>query len=276
MPTKTKSKKSDLRGHFGCHTTPFSRELPVADRWDTHVYNEPLAELRGVVDHRMSGALIAPSGTGKTVILRTLADDLPDARYRVCYVKLGSMGRRDLCRVLAIVLGVEPTGTYPTLVRRVQERLLSSLSDDARLTVALFDDMHEMRPDVLSVLRTLTNFDMDSRLALSVILCGQPPLRNLLKRAEVESLTQRLACVTLVRLLSRAEACDYISHRLTIAGCKSEPFDHGALDAIYEVTRGNLRAIDHVAFKALQLATQQNVPVIDASLVVEARKRVMV
>ena len=62
MPRKSeKTNKSDLRGHFGFHVTPFSRELPIAERWRTSVFDEPLTELLRVVEHAMSGALIAPA-----------------------------------------------------------------------------------------------------------------------------------------------------------------------------------------------------------------------
>ena len=73
-------------------------------------------------------------------------------------------------------MGAEPAGTYPTLVRRLQERFANDLDVDAVRPVLFLDDSHGMRPEVLSILRILTNFEMDSRLVLSFVLAGQPPL----------------------------------------------------------------------------------------------------
>jgi len=276
MASKTeRTKTTDPRTYFGLHATPFSRELPIAERWRTPVFDEPLAELQSVVEQRMSGALIAPAGSGKTVVLRALVDQLPEARFRVNYIKVTSLGKRDICREIAAAVGLPPAGSYPALVRRLQERFETALGDDGRRSVLLIDEAHEMSPSVLAMFRILTNFDMDSRLVVSLVLCGQSRLRALLAREEATALAQRLALVATLRPLSRAEVRHYVSHRLTIAGGKSEPFDDGALDAIYEVSRGNLRAIDHVAFKALQMATTRGVEVVDAALIGESRKRLV-
>jgi type II secretory pathway predicted ATPase ExeA len=75
-----------------------------------------------------------------------------------------------------------------------------------------------------------------------------------------------------LRLLSRGETVEYMQHRLRVAGASQFPFDSQAIDAVYEITRGNLRAIDHLARKSLELAAQKGAPAIDASLVASARQ----
>jgi hypothetical protein len=101
-----------------------------------------------------------------------------------------------------------------------------------------------VRPDVLGLLRILTNFEMDSRLVLSIVLAGQPPLGALLRHERLEDVAQRLNfCVTL-RLLSRDETARYIEHRCAIAGAPTCPFAPETTEAISEAGRGNLRATD--------------------------------
>lgn len=272
--TKNRS-RTDLRAHFGLNELPFTRELAVRDRWRSPLFEQPLDELHTTVEHRQCAALIAPAGTGKSALLRALIEQLPEARYRVHHIKVTALGRRELCREIAAAVGLAPVGTYPALVRRLQERFENSLADDGRRPVLIIDEAHEMRPDVLGMLRILTNFEMDSRLILSLILCGQTSLRRLLAREEVEALAQRLALVLTLRPLSRSEVRSYIEHRLSLVGAKSEPFDDTALEALYELTRGNLRAIDYVARKSLELAARSSVETIDASLVADARKRML-
>jgi general secretion pathway protein A len=139
----------------------------------------------------MSAALIAPAGTGKTALLRRLRDGLPDACYHVHYVKVTGLSKRDMCREIAVACGAQPAGSYPMLVRRLQERFEATSHEEGRRPVLLLDESHELRPDVLGMLRILTNFDMDSRLVLSLILAGQTPLRALLAHDEHEA----MACV---------------------------------------------------------------------------------
>jgi len=271
----SKSAIPDVRGHFGFTALPFTREIAVSEQWRMPLFDEPLAELHTVLEKRMSAALLAPAGSGKTALLRALIERLPEARYRVHYFKVTALGKRDLCREIAHGVGLDPAGTYPGLVRQLQDRFEASLRTDARRPVLIVDEAHDLRPDVAPIFRILTNFEMDSRLVLSVILCGQPTLKKLLVRQELEALTQRLALIASLRLLSRAETRQYVEHRLRTAGCKKPPFDEPALDALYEVSRGNLRAVDHAALGALELATARSIPTVDAALVAEARQRLV-
>lgn len=263
---------NDLRSHFGFHTIPFTREIAIEHRFSLPVFDEPLGALRRVVDQRMSAALIAPAGTGKTSLLRALCSQLPEARYRIHYVKVTGLSKRDMCRELATAIGTQPAGTYPTLVRRIQEHFAAVSDTDGLRPVLLIDEGHELRADVLAMLRLLTNFEMDSRLVLSIVLAGQLGLRTMLRRNELEDIARRLAHYAVLRPLSRAETQRYLEHRCTIAGANTTPFDDPARDAIYEIGRGNLRATDRLALKALELASCEPCDVVSANHLVEARK----
>ena len=63
-----------------------------------------------------------------------------------------------------------------------------------------------------------------------------------------------------------------IQHRCTIAGAKKLPFDSGALEALHEISRGNLRAADGLALTALERAARSKKTVVGAQHVAEARQ----
>lgn len=262
----------DLRSRFGFHTTPFTRELPLEHRFALDTFDDALEGLCLTISDRMSGALIAPPGTGKTSLLRAIIDRLPQARHRVHYVKVTNLSKRDMCREIATALGVSSAGIYPALVRRVQQYLATTSETDGLRPVLIIDDAHDMRLDVLGLLSVLTNFDMDSRLVVSILLAGQPPLRTMLRRDDLEAVARRLAHVATLRLLSREESARYIEHRATVAGAHTLPFDPGALEAIYEVARGNLRATDRISLGALQYAHKDDSPTAGSTHVIQARK----
>jgi hypothetical protein len=77
--------------------------------------------------------------------------------------------------------------------------------------VLVLDESHELRPEVLGMLRILANFDMASRLVLSLILAGQTPLRALLTHDEHEAMAHRIIHYAQLRLLSRDELAQYRS-----------------------------------------------------------------
>lgn len=263
---------SDLRSHFGFHTLPFTRELRAEHRFEAPFFDEALAALQGVTERRESGAIIAPAGSGKTTLIRTLITRLPEARYRVHYVKVTDLSKRDMCREICVAVGAAHAGSYPMLVRRLEERFLAATEQDAVRPVIILDEAHDMRTDVLGLLRILTNFDMDSRLVVSILLVGQTPLRAKLRHESLEAVTRRLAHIATLRTLVREESVRYVTHRCNVAGATVVPFSAGAQDALFEIAQGNLRATDHLALKALEVARQGGQTIADANHVAEARK----
>jgi len=262
----------DTRAHFGFHADPCTREIRVAHHHRLPHYDDALEGLLYTVQHRQSAALIAPAGTGKSALLRALVDQLPEARYRVHYVKVTDLSKRDMCREIACAAGCEPKGSYNWLVRSVQDRFSNHFDVDGLRSVLILDDAHDMRPEVLSILRVLTNYDMDSRLVLSVVLAGQTELAAMLRRHELEAIARRIAHYATLRTLSRDETASYVQHRCVVAGATQAPFDAAALDAVFEIGGGNLRATDRLVSKALWIAARAENKVVESMHIVEARR----
>ena len=267
--------QQDFFARFGFHLIPFTRELKVKDRFPSEVYELPLTHLLRVVSKSMSAALIAPAGTGKTALLRALVARLPEARYRVHYVKVTDLSKRDLCREISEAVGAKPSGTYPNLVRNLQERFLHARNADHVRPVLVLDEAHDIRPDVLGILRLLTNYEMDSRLVVSILLAGQPALADLLGRDRLRDVADRLAHRATLPLLAIEETRDYIKHRCRIAGSSNNPFSSEAVTTLFEYTRGNLRATDRLGLKSLEVAHDQDSDAVDAAHVCHAREMML-
>jgi len=265
-------KIQDFRSRSGFHSTPFTREIAVKDRFVLEGFEQALEALVRTLEARMSCALIAPSGTGKTALLRAVTARLPEARYRTHYVKVTGLSKRDMCREIAQATGIEPAGTYPALVRKLQERFVECADSSGLRPVLVLDEAQDLRPDTLAMLKVLTNFGMDSRLVLSIVLAGQPKLRDLLRRDDLADIARRLAHYATLRTLTRDEIDQYVEHRCTIAGAASVPFDSGAIDALFEIGRGNLRATDQLARKSLEVAHRHDRDACSPADVAHARK----
>jgi type II secretory pathway predicted ATPase ExeA len=254
-------------------TVPFTRELKIEQRFHVDFLEAEASALRKVVEDRQSAVLVAPAGSGKTVVLRALKASLPEARHSVLYLKLADLSARDMCRQVALALGLEPAGNFPALARSLEARLRAGYEDHGMRQVVIFDDAHDMRLEALRLLRLLTNFEMDSRLVVSVILAGQLPLKKRLLNNDLEDVLQRLVHCGELRLLGRDESIAYIEHRVKIAGISISPFTKAAAEALFEVTRGNMRALDKMAAAAIALANSQRRDTVDPGDVAAVRSQ---
>jgi type II secretory pathway predicted ATPase ExeA len=100
-------------------------------------------------------------------------------------------------------------------------------------------------------LRLLTNFQLDDRNLLSLVLIGQTELRERLNRKAYRALRQRIGMQYHLGPLNAEEVEAYVRHRLGIAG-RSEPlFDEQALALLFEHSEGIPRRINTIAGNAL-------------------------
>lgn len=265
----------DFHARFGLQQTPFTRELGVDKMLSLPHLEQARDAIVARLERRMSAAVLGPAGCGKTCLLRMIRDQLPQARYRVHYVKVTELSKRDLCREVATAIGLPQAGSYPMLVRRLQDDFEQRSHDDGQRPVLVLDEAHDIRPEVLSILRILTNFDWDSKLVVSIVLAGQPRLETLLHRGRCEDVAQRIDYYAKLRLLSREESARYLEHRCTVAGAAGSLFDPGATEALFEMSRGNLRALDRLALASLDEAARRGASTVGASDVTGARRQIL-
>src|SRR5207237_2094794 len=80
---------------------------------------------------------------------------------------------------------------------------------------------------------------------LQIILIGQPELRQMLARPELEQLAQRVIARYHLGALTPIETDQYIRHRMEVAGLERPfPFETRAVQRIHEVSRGVPRRIN--------------------------------
>jgi general secretion pathway protein A len=261
---------------FGFSSRPFTNEMSIRHRQKMDYIEREIDALKRAISERHSGVLIAPSGAGKSVVLRALMDELPEARFATHYIKVTDLSTRDLCQEITIAMGAKPARNYASLVRSIQNQATSSLESDGQRVVIFVDEAHDMRLKAIKILKILTNFKVDSRRVVSIILAGGPGLKDLLYRAGMEEIRRRLVHCGELRLMSREETSKYIEHRVNIAGANRLPFDSSAIETLFELSRGNMGAIDLMALKALEIALIAGRKTLDSSDIIDARNHIWI
>jgi general secretion pathway protein A len=198
-------------------------------------------------------------GAGKTTVCRCFIEQIP-SNCRLAYIfnpKL-TVGEllQSVCEEFRIAA---PAGEgVKGYVDAINAYLLASHAQGMN-NVLVIDEAQNLAPDVLEQLRLLTNLETSERKLLQIILIGQPELRTMLARPELEQLAQRVIARYHLGPLLEAETGAYIAHRMAVAGAQGAPvFPAAIVPAVHRMTGGVPRRINLLCDRALLGAYVEN------------------
>ena len=265
---------------FGLKQEPFSiapdpRYLFMSER-----HREALAHLLyGLGGGGGFVLLTGEIGAGKTTVCRCFLEQIP-RRCNVAYIFNPKLTVNELLKSVCDEFRIpyRESGTEPLTVKDyidpLNEYLLRThaVSQD---NVLIIDEAQNLSADVLEQLRLLTNLETNERKLLQIVLIGQPELRQLLAKPELEQLAQRVLARFHLEALSEVETRQYIAHRLGIAGLTTAlPFSRKALVRIHQVSRGVPRRINLLCDRAMLGAYGSGISRVDTEVVDKAAEEV--
>jgi type II secretory pathway predicted ATPase ExeA len=237
--------------YYGLGEKPFRKTPDPRYLFLNEVYEEALERLVYAVEEMELALLTGEVGSGKTLLSRALVDRLGD-RYEVGMILNPRLSPRQFLRTAARELGVEgPAFHSNDLLDQIQKRLLA-LDAEGRAAVVIVDEAHLIPGKAtFEEIRLLTNFQLDDRNLITVVLVGQPELRERLRHRTYRALTQRLGAEFHLTPLKLEDVRDYVRHRLKVAGATRDLFDEAALQMLHEASGGVPRVLNHLASQAL-------------------------
>jgi general secretion pathway protein A len=238
--------------YFGLTEAPFSiapdpRYLFLSDK-----HREALAHLiYGVGDQGGFVVLTGEVGTGKTTICRCLLQQIPE-NADIAFIINPKQSINQLLQSIFKDLRIpfEQGASSKDLIDRLNDYLLAAHAR-GRNTILIIDEAQNLTPDVLEQLRLLTNLETNEKKLLQLVLLGQPELNDILAMPELRQLAQRVTARYHLSPLSKAEVIEYIEHRLSVAGCRSELFPRSAINKIYRLSKGVPRLINLICDRSL-------------------------
>jgi len=267
--------------HFGLKQAPFSiapdpRYLYMSER-----HREALAHLLYGVRGGEGGFVVLTGeiGAGKTTVCRCFLEQIPE-RCSVAYIFNPKLTVEELLQTICTEFHIAAVHAGPGVatVKDYVDTLntyLLRMHAAGQNCVLIIDEAQNLSADVLEQLRLLTNLETSERKLLQIVLIGQPELRALLARPEMQQLAQRVIARYHLDALGEAETAKYVGHRLSIAGLNGPlPFDRGAMRRIYQHSRGVPRRINLLCDRALLGAYAKGGARVDAGIVEAAAKEV--
>lgn len=253
------------KDYWGLKEKPFENTADPKFLYFSPQHEEALSRLTYAINERKGAALLTGVfGCGKTVISQALIGSLSKAKFEIAFIINPQLSNVELLREIIFGLGIKDN--LPTLktdiLHLLNERLHNNM-DNGKDTVVIIDEAHLVEDKLIfEELRLLLNFQFKDRFLLTLILLGQPELKE--KINNIKQLQQRISIkYHLTGLEGDQEVENYINHRLKVAGSQKSIFEAEAIKTIYSASGGIPRRINQICDFALLTAfshQQEHIP----------------
>lgn len=256
--------------HWGLKEKPFQNTSDPRFLCLSEQHEEALTRLSYAVDsHHACAVLTGVFGSGKTLIAQALLNSLSSDKYTKAFIFNPQFSNVELLREVIYQLGVhdQVPEKKTDILHRLDHILTESYAENKH-TVIVVDEAHLIEDRLIfEELRLLLNFQKHDRFLLTLILVGQPELKE--KISNLKQFDQRVSMRFHLKGLNQEETQTYIMHRLAVAGSQEAIFSEDACDVIYESTGGLPRRINQVCDLALLNGFGAQAHQINANLIQE-------
>jgi general secretion pathway protein A len=240
-------------------------------------HEEVLARMRYAIQYRKGGGLVTGVfGCGKTLLVQTIFDEISQDRYKTAIINNPQLEYVELLRAIvrslkAIDLPQKKTELSADYLLEVLGQILQNNVRDGQETVIIIDEAHVIQDErVFEELRLLLNFQLRERFLFTLLLLGQPELKQRIE--DNKQLEQRIAIKCHLEPLALEDTKKYIRHRLEVAGQTKEIFNEGAIKLIQEHSGGIPRRINHICDICLLSGFSKRASLIDEETVRQESK----
>ena len=261
--------------HFGFSEKPFNLTPDSRYLFLSSKHQEAYANLEfGVAQGSGFLLLTGEVGTGKTTLIRHFLSQVgPEVRTAVILYPALSAG--ELFHAILQDLDVPFAGGT---LKDAVDALARTLIEAKRLglkVVVLIDEAQSLKPHVLEQLRLLSNLETEREKLLTVVLVGQPELRDMLDQPALRQLSQRIASRSHLEPLNLEQTRSYVRHRLVVAGGSGSEISDQAVRPLFALSGGVPRLVNLLCDRALLGAFGRGQTSVDVALVETAAAEVL-
>ncbi|KPK98682.1 MAG: hypothetical protein AMJ95_02735 [Omnitrophica WOR_2 bacterium SM23_72] len=207
--------------------------------------------LYAVREHKGAALLTGEYGSGKTLLSRVIWHELQQEKiYQSVFILNPRLcGLEMLQEITRQLSGTEAPTNKIDLFHSLHNLLYSSHNLNRHTVIVIDEAQAIIENEIFEELRLLLNFQLDNAFLLTLILLGQPELKQ--KIMNLPQLSQRMSLRFHLSALNELETKEYIQHRLRVAGASQNIFDDEAYEGVYFFSTGIPRRINNLCDLAL-------------------------
>lgn len=259
--------------HWGLSDFPFENVPDPRFYYESENHRILCEDLNDAIVRR-KGAIVLTGeiGCGKSTVTQRTLLKLPEDTLDVALVTYSALSPTEMLYEVSQQLGLDvPQQNKNNMLRAIQNRLVKN-AEAGRGTLICIDEAQSIPSiDTLEELRLLMNFQLGSSFLVSLLLVGQPELKQ--KIAELPQLKQRIALNLSLKRFDIENTLHYILHRLSEAGCTRPILTRNAITTIYKHTHGVPRRINHLLDRCLLVGKRESASILNTSLVETTMER---
>jgi general secretion pathway protein A len=240
--------------YYGLRELPFELTPNPKYLFLTKQHREALSTLvYGLSSGKGVTALIGEAGTGKTTLLHAALQS-EHCRHVTCvYLMNPALTRNEFIEILSVQFGLSghAARSKAGLLQEL-DAILRERRTRGQMTALLIDEAQSLSTELLEEIRLLANSETANEKLLSLVLAGQPELRDRLNEKELRQLKQRVTLRCEIQPFTLQETAAYIASRIRTAGGEAARlFTREAVMLVHERSGGIPRTISVICDNAL-------------------------
>jgi len=229
-------------------------------------HEEALTRLIYAAKMRKGGAMLSGEiGCGKTTLSKVYIKELSGDNFDIGLIINPNLETIEFLQEILYQFDItDVPDTKVKCLRALNNKMLENMKLNKE-TILIVDEAQLLTHATFEEIRLLLNFQLNNRFLMTIILIGQPELRNKVK--SIEQLDQRIAIKYHITPFNLEETFNYIIFRQKKSGRKENVFSSEAIEKIFEYSGGIPRKINNFCDLSLLIGFSSNEKVIEPKIV---------
>ena len=257
---------------YRLNSKPFQITTDPRFLWLGEKHSEALATLKyGILEDKGFLLLTGDVGTGKTALIKLLVKSI-DISAIVATIPDPGLEAADFFNILAEEFKMDRRFASKGDFLIYFKQFLLKANTSEQKVLLIIDEAQRLHHDLLEQIRLLSNIELENRKLINIFFVGQTEFNQTLLDETNKAVRQRITVHYHIEPLAEPETKQYIHHRLSVAGCKSEIFTLDAMRRIHVFSSGYPRLINIICDHALLTGYAGGTKVIDVNLIRDCEK----